>query len=330
MDKYARLRARVIDHASCRPNVTRAGRRGMDRHRARPHPDYVAASATARLRAEQRRIGFPWSPADGRALAALGGSASTRLAPRCRTASSANLAGGTHHAFPDRGEGYCVFNDVAVAPSTHARDRCVRRVAVVDLDVHQGNGTAAIFEHDPRVFTCSLHGAANFPFRKERATSTCRCPTAPATTNTGAPGGGTRRRAGDGPGPGVLRGGRRPLRGDRLGRMRMTDAGLRQRDAIVFGRCQAERVPVAVRWPAGMHPTWMRLRASTPGPIAEAAQCARSGAGLLLAGPGLCPATLLRLGNPPTGIGTELALLARLGRGRRGRRRTRGGGRRRQ
>ena len=80
---------------------------------------------------------------------------------------AANLAGGTHHAFPDRGEGYCVFNDVAVAAAVLLRDGAIARVAVVDCDVHQGNGTAAIFRDEPSVFTFSMHGANNFPFRKE-------------------------------------------------------------------------------------------------------------------------------------------------------------------
>ena len=80
---------------------------------------------------------------------------------------SANLAGGTHHAFRDRGEGYCVFNDVAVAATVLLREGAIARVAVVDCDVHQGNGTAAIFRDEPAVFTFSLHGAHNFPFRKE-------------------------------------------------------------------------------------------------------------------------------------------------------------------
>jgi hypothetical protein len=80
---------------------------------------------------------------------------------------AANLAGGTHHAFRDRGEGYCVFNDVAVAAAALRRDGLMARAAVVDCDVHQGNGTAAIFRDDPSVFTFSLHGAKNFPFRKE-------------------------------------------------------------------------------------------------------------------------------------------------------------------
>jgi acetoin utilization deacetylase AcuC-like enzyme len=146
---------------------------------------YVDAVANGTLAAEaQRRIGFPWSPmmversrrSVGATLAAartvVGDGVtgiSDRGGARALRASgvAANLAGGTHHAFRDRGEGYCVFNDVAVAAAVLRRDGQIARAAVVDCDVHQGNGTASIFHGDPSVFTFSLHGARNFPFRKE-------------------------------------------------------------------------------------------------------------------------------------------------------------------
>src|SRR5262249_39098377 len=125
----------------------------------------------------QRRIGFPWSPmmversrrSVGATLAAARHALSVRLKPdtTLQPSVSANLAGGTHHAFRDRGEGYCVFNEGAVAAAVLRRDGAVARVAVVDCDVHQGNGTAAIFRDGPSVFTFSMHGANNFPFRKE-------------------------------------------------------------------------------------------------------------------------------------------------------------------
>jgi acetoin utilization deacetylase AcuC-like enzyme len=117
-----------------------------------------------------RRIGIPWSPAFvRRSLASTGGTVAAARAA-LREGIAGNLAGGTHHAFADRGEGYCVFNDIAVASLALLRDGLVRRVAVVDLDVHQGNGTAAILGGDPRVFTLSMHGARNFPFTKVDST----------------------------------------------------------------------------------------------------------------------------------------------------------------
>lgn len=117
--------------------------------------------------AEVRRIGFPWS--EGlveRSRRSVGGTLEGARAA-LEDGAAANLAGGTHHAFAHRGEGYCVFNDVAVALRALQWEGRIERAAVVDTDVHQGNGTAHVFQGDPSVFTASIHGASNFPFRKE-------------------------------------------------------------------------------------------------------------------------------------------------------------------
>ncbi len=136
-------------------------------------PAYLSSVIDGTLSpAQQREIGFPWSEAMvARARRSVG---ATILAARAALATgvAANLAGGTHHATADKGGGFCVFNDVAVAARLmqaewHRTRRQLLRVAVVDLDVHQGNGTASIFRDDPTVFTLSMHGAKNFPFRKE-------------------------------------------------------------------------------------------------------------------------------------------------------------------
>ena len=130
--------------------------------------DYLDAIRHGTLdEASIRRIGFPWSPElVERTRRSVGGTvAGARWAIRHRRA--AHLAGGTHHAFPDHGEGYCVFNDVGVAIRVLQAEHPGLRAAVIDLDVHQGNGTAACFADDPSVFTLSLHGRRNFPFRKQ-------------------------------------------------------------------------------------------------------------------------------------------------------------------
>lgn len=116
-----------------------------------------------------RRIGFPWSPGlVKRTLASAGGTlAATQDA--LETGLGGTLAGGTHHAFRTEGSGFCVFNDVAIAIYSLRTQGVAKRIAVVDLDVHQGDGTAHFFEHDPDVLTISLHGANNFPFRKQRS-----------------------------------------------------------------------------------------------------------------------------------------------------------------
>jgi len=118
---------------------------------------------------DQRRLGFPWS-ADLvlRSRSSAAGTLAAAFAA-LEDGVAGNLAGGTHHAFADHGEGYCTFNDHAIAIRTLQREGRIRRAAVVDLDVHQGNGTAAIFAGDPDVFTFSMHGAKNFPFRKQRS-----------------------------------------------------------------------------------------------------------------------------------------------------------------
>ena len=119
--------------------------------------------------AEQRRLGLPWSESLWlRSRLASGG---TLLAARAalRSGLSGNLAGGTHHAFADHGEGFCVLNDVAVAVAKLRLEGAIERALIIDLDVHQGNGTAAIFENVQEVFTFSMHGARNYPMQKMRS-----------------------------------------------------------------------------------------------------------------------------------------------------------------
>ncbi len=226
---------------------------------------YVDAIANGTLPADaQRRIGFPWSTmmversrrSVGGTLAAarsVVGDGSTAVPSGARFAVSANLAGGTHHAFSDRGEGYCVFNDVAVTAAVLQREGLVGRAAVVDCDVHQGNGTAAIFQDDPTVFTFSLHGAKNFPLRKEIGDLD-------VTFDDGA-GDDEYLAALEQYLPGVLDGqrpdlvfylaGADPYEGDRLGRLRLTIEGLRARDQMVFDACRARNLPVVVAMSGG-------------------------------------------------------------------------------
>src|SRR5918992_18922 len=132
--------------------------------------DYVTRLRAGALTAREiRRLGLPWSKAlVRRSFLATGGTlAAARWALSQGVGS--NLAGGTHHAYPDRGEGFCVLNDVAIAVRALRRDRLIRRAAIVDCDVHQGNGTAAIFAGDEEVFTFSMHGAKNYPLFKARS-----------------------------------------------------------------------------------------------------------------------------------------------------------------
>ena len=133
--------------------------------------DYLdKLEASSLSKAEERKLGLPWSEALWlRSRLASGG---TLLAARAALASglSGNLAGGTHHAFADHGEGFCVLNDAAIAVAKLRAERLIERALIVDLDVHQGNGTAAIFEHSDAVFTFSMHGERNYPTDKMRST----------------------------------------------------------------------------------------------------------------------------------------------------------------
>jgi acetoin utilization deacetylase AcuC-like enzyme len=206
-------------------------------------PAYVASVLDGTVDPRiMRRIGFPWSPQlVARTLASVGGTlAATRDA--LATGFGGNLAGGTHHAFYAEGSGFCVFNDLAVAIRAHRL-----RASVIDLDVHQGDGTAAIFEHDPDVLTVSLHGQHNFPFRKQRSRidvgfadgtrdDEYLSQLAAALTEVRAFA------------PAILfyQSGVDALAGDRLGRLALTHAGLAERDRTVFHFARELGLPIVV------------------------------------------------------------------------------------
>jgi acetoin utilization deacetylase AcuC-like enzyme len=164
-----------------------------------------------------------------------------------------NLAGGTHHAFRDCGEGYCVFNDSAVAARAMQAEGRARRVAILDCDVHQGNGTAAIFRDDPTVFTFSIHGAKNFPLRKETSDLDIDLPDGCGDAEyLEALERGLRvvleRAHAD---LAIYLAGADPFEDDKLGRLKLTKQGLAERDCLVFGRCRAAGLPVAVTMAGG-------------------------------------------------------------------------------
>jgi len=225
--------------------------------------DYVSAVEAGTLSADaQRRIGFPWSPMmverSRRSVGATLAAARHALegAATLQPSVAANLAGGTHHAFRDRGEGYCVFNDVAVAAAVLLRDRRIRRAAVVDCDVHQGNGTAAIFRDQPAVFTFSLHGAKNFPFRKEASDLDVTFEDGAQDDEYLAALAEHLPRVLDSHRPDIVfyLAGADPYEGDRLGRLKLTIDGLRARDRMVFDACRARGIPVVVAMSGGYCP----------------------------------------------------------------------------
>ena len=246
MEKYALLRERVAGEGRDELLVPGAA---TDAQLLRVHDaGYVQRVVGGTLsREEVRRIGFPWSPQlVERSRRSVGGTVAAARAA-LRDGVSANLAGGTHHAFADRGEGFCVFNDVAVAARDLQADGSLERVAVLDLDVHQGNGTAAIFRDDDSVFTLSVHGANNFPFRKEAGDLDMELPDgsgdAPFLEAVEA---GVRVALASRPDIAFYLAGADPHEGDRLGRLAVSKTGMARRDALVLDLCAAAGVPVAV------------------------------------------------------------------------------------
>ena len=225
-------------------------------------PAYVSAVAEGTLSAaHQREIGFPWSEAMvARSRRSVGATIAAARAA-LTTGLASNLAGGTHHASADRGGGYCVFNDAAVAARLmqvewHRSHRQLLRVAIIDLDVHQGNGSAAIFADDPTVFTLSLHGAKNFPFRKEHGDLDVDLPdgctdAAYLEALDAALAELWRRHAAAAPGLIFYVAGADPHEGDRLGRLKLTTAGLAERDRRVLAAARERRIPVALSMAGG-------------------------------------------------------------------------------
>ena len=268
-EKYALLRDRVIAEGVVPASHVRDPEAASDELLRLVHTaDYVERITRGTLSAtEERRLGFPWSPQlVERSRRTVGG---TIAAARHALAHGVamNLAGGTHHAFPDHGEGFCVFNDVAITTRLLQHDGLIRRAVVIDLDVHQGNGTHAVFTGDYSVFTFSMHGAHNYPFRPlpdegSVAPNESRWGYAarvPGTLDIELP-----DATGDAeylelladalprvlhdaqPDVVFLLAGADPHEGDRLGRMKLSFAGLERRDAMVLQACREVGLPVVV------------------------------------------------------------------------------------
>lgn len=246
MRKYELLRLRLEGDTDLELLVPAPA---TDAQLARVHdPRYISAVASGQLdRHAERRIGFPWSPElVERSRRSVGGTIGAALAA-LEDGWGANLAGGTHHAGTADGGGFCVFNDVAVAAREVQARRGVRRVGVLDLDVHQGNGTADIFARDPSVHTVSVHGAANYPFRK--ATSDLDLPLEDGASDD--PFLAAVDRAIDAvvssrPEVVFFLAGADPYAEDKLGRLGVSTEGLAERDRRVFDACTRAGLPVAV------------------------------------------------------------------------------------
>jgi acetoin utilization deacetylase AcuC-like enzyme len=211
-------------------------------------PDYVNGFLNGTLERQIiRRIGFPWSPElVARTLASAGATlAATRFA--LETGFGGTLAGGTHHAFRSEGSGFCVFNDLAIAIEWARATTPLTRFAVIDCDVHQGDGTAAIFHDDPGVFTLSLHGARNFPFRKQKSTLDVELPDATGDSEYMAALTPALEQAWQfQPQLVFFQSGVDALSTDSLGHLHLTPQGLLQRDRMVIGQTHDRAVPLVI------------------------------------------------------------------------------------
>lgn len=251
IEKYERLRQRVLAESLVQPSHLHEPQRVSEELLRLVHtPDYIERLTSGTLTdAEVRRLGFPWTPAlVERSFRAVGGTCEAVVHALDAGGVAINLAGGTHHAFPSHGEGFCVFNDVAVAVRHALATGRIARAAIIDLDVHQGNGTHAIFADDPRVFTFSMHGRKNYPFHKvagsldieldDRLTDdeylailAAALPDVLARSS---------------PDLVVYLAGADPHEGDRLGRLALTFDGLARRDHMVVQAAREVGIPVAI------------------------------------------------------------------------------------
>ena len=255
MEKYSLLRQRLLVSGEFSTEDLHTPTAASHEELRRAHSaSYIQRVSAGELSStEQKRIGFPWSP--GMVERSLRSAGATLAA--CRAAltdgCSANLAGGTHHAHADRGEGFCVFNDAAVAARAMQAEGRAGRILIIDCDVHQGNGTASILAGDDSIFTFSIHGARNFPFTKEHSDLDIELP-------DGCPDDAYLARLRDGldtafdlarPELVIYLAGADPYHDDRLGRLALSFAGLAERDRQVLTRCRADDVPVAITMAGG-------------------------------------------------------------------------------
>ena len=286
MAKYAMLREALLAGGTFAPGDFQVPAAASDLELGRAHTaDYIGRVSRGELSvAEQKAIGFPWSA--GMVERSRRSSGATIAACRAALADgvAANLAGGTHHAFGDRGEGFCVFNDAAVAARAMQAEGRVRRLLVIDCDVHQGNGTASILAGDDSIFTFSRHGARNYPFAKENSDLDIELP-------DGCADAAYLQRLDDGlltafdlarPELAIYLAGADPFHDDRLGRLGLTFAGLAERDRRVFAACRARGVPLAIAMAGGyarniadtvtIHATTLRLAQAAWTPLAAPAR----------------------------------------------------------
>jgi acetoin utilization deacetylase AcuC-like enzyme len=255
MSKYSLLRERVFESQTVAPENLIIPHAATDEELGRAHDvDYWGRVQRGELTdKETRRIGFPWSRAMVERSRRSAGATIEACEAALQDGLAVNLAGGTHHAHRDHGEGYCVFNDSPIAARAMQAQGKVKRVAIIDCDVHQGNGTAAILAGDDSVFTFSIHGAKNFPFHKEQSDLDIAlvdetgdeqyletlANVLPQITDRSRPD------------LAIYLAGADPYFDDTLGRLALTKEGLLERDQLVLEHCRSKGIPVAITMAGG-------------------------------------------------------------------------------
>ncbi len=255
MEKYARLRQALLAGGQFNEADFHLPHAATDEELARAHdPAYIQAVSCGALDEKAKKaIGFPWS--EGMVERSRRSAGATICACRAALADgvSANLAGGTHHAFADHGEGFCVFNDAAVAARAMQVEGRAGRILIVDCDVHQGNGTASILRGDDSIFTFSIHGARNYPFDKEESDLDIELPDGCTDEayllhlDHGLDTAFNLAR----PDLVIYLAGADPYHDDRLGRLALSFDGLRERDRRVFQYCRQADLPLAISMAGG-------------------------------------------------------------------------------
>jgi acetoin utilization deacetylase AcuC-like enzyme len=258
MQKYRLLWERIRKAAWVRPeDVVPATEAGVQDILRVHEPDYLRRLEAGELtQAEIRRIGLPWSPELVERARFSAGATIEACRAALQEGIAVNLGGGTHHAFPGHGKGYCLINDAAIAARAMQAGGAIDRALIVDCDVHQGDGTAAVFREDPSVFTFSIHGAGNFPAAKQQSDLDIGLPDgcgdeeylAALSRGLGAAIGKARA------GLAIYLSGADPFEADRFGRLRLSKEGLRQRDRLVFDRFLEAGLPAAVVMAGGYAP----------------------------------------------------------------------------
>lgn len=255
MQKYALLRQRVVEAAIVASGDLQIPPAASDTQLLRAHTsDYVERMQCGALTtAEVRRIGFPWSPLMPERSRRSSGATIEACKAALYDGYAANLAGGTHHACSDHGEGFCIFNDSAVAAREIQALELARRIVVIDCDVHQGNGTAEILRGDDTVFTFSIHGEKNFPFRKEQSDLDIGLDdgTGDQAYLTALEDGLSEAIECSHADLAIYLAGADPFEDDKLGRLKLTKAGLAARDQLVFDFCEQAGIPLAITMAGG-------------------------------------------------------------------------------